>query len=78
VMNDESCSAPIPAPDCRDVSRGAGVAIGTLVGAAIGAGVDALHQQPVFRNPGPAGGTAVWITPVLAPGHAAIVVRARF
>jgi hypothetical protein len=78
VMNDESCSAPNASADCWKVSRGAGVAIGALMGAAIGAGVDALRQEPVFRNPRPAGGAAVGITPVLAPGHAAIVVRARF
>jgi hypothetical protein len=78
IMNDESCSAPNPSPDCRRVSRGAGVAIGALLGAGLGAGFDALNQQLVFHGPAGANGASLWIAPVLAPRHAGIVVRARF
>ena len=78
ALNDESCTAPNASPDCLKVSRGAGVAIGTAIGAALGTGFDALRHRQVFRATRSTRGASLFIAPVVTPNMAAVRVSSRF
>lgn len=78
ALNDASCTAPSASPDCRNVSRGAGVAIFTAIGAALGTGFDALLHRRVFRGPRSTSGASLFIEPVVTPKVAAVRVSSRF
>ncbi|MCA1561868.1 MAG: hypothetical protein LC804_16915 [Acidobacteria bacterium] len=78
ALNDEGCTAPSAAPDCKKVSRGAGAAIGAGIGAALGMGFDALHHQRVFRGTRSPRGASLFIAPVVTPNVAAVRVSSRF
>lgn len=78
MLNDAGCVEPYAQPDCKDVSRAAGVAVTAGIGAAVGALFDALHHRRVFRGPRPGRGTSVFVAPLLPSGGAVIRVSSRF
>src|SRR5512141_1634833 len=78
AMNDASCVEPYAAPDCVKVSRGAGTAIGTVIGAAVGTGFDMLHHRRVFRGTTPRRGASLFIAPVVTPGLLGVRVSSGF
>ena len=78
ALSDESCIAPYAAPDCKNVSRGAGILLGAGIGAALGAGFDALHHQRVFRSSPPAGRASVFVAPVVTPDTITVRIFSRF
>lgn len=78
ALGDEGCSAPNASPDCIRVSRGAGIAIGTAMGAALGTVIDALRHRQVFRATRSTRGAALFIAPVVTPNMAAVRVSSRF
>lgn len=77
VLNDASCVEPYASPDCIKVSRGAGIAIGTAIGAALGTGFDLLHRRRVFRGTKSGGKAALFIAPVVTRERLAMVVGCR-
>lgn len=77
ALNDVSCIEPYASPGCKRVSRGAGVAIGTGIGGALGAAIDARRHRPVFRAP-KAGRASLLVAPVFTPDRAAVLVALRF
>lgn len=67
--------------DGGDVIVGSAIAGGVLfagIGAAAGAGIDALitHRQVIYRRTG--GGSRVSVAPLLGPGRRGAVLRVRF
>jgi small nuclear ribonucleoprotein (snRNP)-like protein len=78
AINDASCIEPYASPDCVKVSRGAGVAIGTALGAAVGTGFDALHHRRVFRGTSSTRGASLFFAPVVTPNVVAVRVSSRF
>jgi hypothetical protein len=77
MLNDESCVEPYARPNCVKLSRGAGVALFTGMGAALGTVFDALHHRPVFARP-PLKGASLFVSPLVTPNAAAIHLSARF
>lgn len=78
-ISDEGCSSPSAAPDCKKVSRGAGIAIMTAMGAGFGAALDALfwRRVPVFRASKRAGSVR-FLMPVVGPHRAGVFVSTGF
>lgn len=78
ALVETGCVAPYAAPDCKTVSRGAGVAIMAGLGGGVGLLFDVLHHRRVFRGAKRARGASLFIAPVLAPNTAGVRVSSRF
>lgn len=66
MINDAGCISPNVDPlGCQKASRGAGIAASAGMGAAIGAGIDALHHRRVYNGARPAGTTRLLLAPAL-------------
>lgn len=78
ALNDAGCVEPYASPSCIKVSRGAGIAIGTAIGAALGTGFDMLHHPHVFRSTNSGRGARLFIAPVVTPTVLGVRVSSRF
>ena len=65
ILNDEPCVADSAAPGCKKQSRAAGIAVTAGLGAAIGAGIDALHHRRVYDGARPARTARLLLAPTL-------------
>ena len=78
LLFEPGCVEPFAVPDCKTVSREAGVAIFAGMGAGIGLLWDALHRRRVFDGAHPARRTSVVIAPIIGSKAAGIRVSSRF
>lgn len=78
LLFEPGCVEPFAVPDCKTVSRGAGVAISAGMGAGVGLLWDVLHRRRVFHGAQPARRTSVVIAPVFGSKAAGIRVSSRF